>query len=170
MKYIFDSKSKQKCPWKIMMRPSKTVLHQFINLSGMIDNYDTVLTWSPWIANTVLCLDGLNCNSVCRIWCNGISVSLPDYLVLPTGGVAGLPLHRVIAHLRRLLVLGHGVVSPGDTDRVGGQSHSLHPHWGDHGSTGVWHGSGVFIKEMEKVILRWVYGVWRWPLAAFVAN
>lgn len=85
---------------------------------------------------------------------------LSDYLVFPTGGVAGLPLHRVVAHLRRLLVLGHGVVSPGDTDRVRGQSHGLHPHRGNHGSAGVWHGSGVFIKKMEKVILRWVYGVW----------
>lgn len=40
------------------------------------------------------------------------------YLVLPAGGVAGLPLDGVVAHLRRLLVLGHGVVSPGDPDRV----------------------------------------------------
>lgn len=81
------------------------------------------------------------------------------HLVLSTGRVAGLPLDRVVPHLRCLLVFGHGVVSPGDTDRVWGQSHGLDPHRGNHGSTGVWHGSGVFIKEMEEVILRWVYGV-----------
>lgn len=40
------------------------------------------------------------------------------YLVLSTSGVAGLPLDGVVPDLRRLLVLGHGVVSPGDSDRV----------------------------------------------------
>lgn len=82
------------------------------------------------------------------------------YLVLPTGWVARLPLDGVVAHLRRLLILAHGVVSPGNPDRVWRQSHRLDPHWGNHGSTGVWHGSGVFIKEMEEIILRRVYGVW----------
>lgn len=83
------------------------------------------------------------------------------YLVLSTGGVAGLPLDGVVPHLRRLLVLGHGVVGPGDSDRVRGQSYSLDPHWGDHRSAGVWYGSGVFIKEVKDVIIRWVYGVLR---------
>lgn len=84
------------------------------------------------------------------------------YLVLPTGGVAGLPLHGVVPDLRCLLVFGHRIISPRDTDRVRGQGHSLDPYWRDHGSAGVWHGSGVFIKEMEEVILRWIYGVWWW--------
>lgn len=88
-----------------------------------------------------------------------LCVGCCDYLVFSTGGVAGLPLNRVVAHLRCLLVFGHGVVSPGNSDRIRRQSHGLDPHWGNHGSTGVWHGSGVFIKKMEEVVLRWVYGV-----------
>lgn len=82
-------------------------------------------------------------------------------LVLSTGGVAGLPLDGVVPDFSCLLVLGYGVVSPGDADWVRGQSHSLDPHWGDHGSADVWHGGGVFIKEVKEVILRWVHGVWR---------
>lgn len=82
------------------------------------------------------------------------------YLVLSTRGVARLPLDRVVPDLRCLLILGHGIVSPGDADRIRGQGHCLDPDRGDHGSADVWHGSGVFIKEMEEVILRWVYGVW----------
>lgn len=86
-------------------------------------------------------------------WSDSETTLARTHLVLPAGRDAGLPLDGVVPDLRQLLVLGHGVVGPGDADRVRGQRYGLDSYWGDHGSAGVWHGSWEFIKEVEKVVL-----------------
>lgn len=87
-------------------------------------------------------------------------ISLPRssgvHLVFAAGGVAGLPLDGVVAHLRRLLVLGDGVVGPADPHRVGGERHGLDTYGRNHGRGGVWDRGGEFIKQMEQIVIGWV--------------
>lgn len=73
--------------------------------------------------------------------------------------MTGLPLDRIVADLRGFLVFGDGVISPTDPHRVWGERHRLHTYRRNHGSGGIWDGGREFIKQMEQIIVRWIWGV-----------